>query len=128
MNDFRHGILNGERFHANDVDGLHRRCVEWLGTALKASTAAHKVVVTHHCPTLRGEFNGYPGGALNTAFQVDLDDFIGNSGADYWIYGHTHYDGGSGTKIGETTLLCNQLGYVFLNEHLGFDGKACFEL
>ena len=31
-------------------------------------------------------------------------------------------------KIGETTLLCNQLGYVFQNEHLGFDGKACFEV
>ena len=52
-------------------------------------------------------------------------------------YGHTlhhlsgqlrYYAGGSGTKIGETTLLCNQLGYVFQNEHLGFDSKAEIEL
>ena len=28
MNDFRYGVLDGERFTANDVDGLHRRCVE----------------------------------------------------------------------------------------------------
>lgn len=127
MNDFRLGKLNGKRFCANDVDGLHQQCIDWLSGALGVSTATHKVVVSHHCPTMRREFNGYPGGALNSAFQVDLDAFIGGSGVDYWIYGHTHYAGGSGAKIGETTLLCNQLGYVFQGEHFSFDGKACFE-
>ena len=128
MNDFRRGVLDGERFTANDVDGLHKRSLEWLDSALKASTAAHKVVVTHHCPTLRDEFNGHHGGVLNTAFQVDMDDFIEQSGADYWIYGHTHYAGGSGSKIGNTTLLCNQLGYVFYNEHKAFQEKAVVEV
>ena len=128
MNDFRHGLLNGERFHANEVDGLHQQCMDWLSGALAASTAAHKVVVTHHCPTSQKEFNCYPGGALNSAFQVALDAFIEQCGADYWIYGHTHFAGGSGTRIGETTLLCNQLGYVFQNEHRQFDAKAVIEL
>ena len=128
MNDFRHGILNGKRFCANDVDGLHERCLHWLEAALAASKAEHKIIVTHHCPTLREEFNGYPGGVLNTAFQVDLDSFIERCGADYWIYGHTHYAGGSGTQIGNTKLLCNQLGYVFYNEHRAFDGKAVIEI
>ena len=127
MNDFRYGRLDGARLCANDIDELHRRCMEWLRGALKASTVEHKVVVTHHCPTLRGEFNNYPGGTLNSAFQVDLDAFIEGCGADYWIYGHTHFAGGSGSMIGGTKLLCNQLGYVFQNEHLNFDGKACFE-
>ena len=102
--------------------------MDWLSKALNKSSAKHKVVVTHHCPTMRQTFNSCPGGALNSAFQVDLDSFIETSGIDYWIYGHTHYSGGSGAGIGETTLLCNQLGYVFQNEHLGFDGKACFEV
>ena len=128
MNDFRKGVLDGARFCANDVDRLHQRCLEWLDSALSSSTAVHKVVVTHHCPTLRSAFNGYPGGSLNSAFQVDLDAFIEGSCVDYWIYGHTHYAGGSGAKIGETTLLCNQLGYVFENEHLAFDGRATIEL
>ena len=128
MNDFRHGILNGERFSANDVDDLHRRCVEWLESALKASTAKTKIVVTHHCPTLRAAFNSYPGGALNSAFQVDMDDFIERIGADYWIYGHTHYSGGSGTVIGTTKLLCNQLGYVFYGENQDFVPDAVIEL
>lgn len=128
MNDYRYGKLKGKRFSANDVDELHRECLGWLSGALEMSAAAHKVVVTHHCPTLRPEFNDYPGGALNSAFQVDLDAFVEDSGADYWVYGHTHYAGGSGCKIGETKLLCNQLGYVFQDEHLAFDGRACFEV
>ncbi len=128
MNDFRLGKLNGRRFFANDVDELHQQCQAWLSGALKASQAAHKVVVTHHCPTMRLEFNGYPGGVLNSAFQVDLDAFIEGSGVDFWVYGHTHFGGGSGSKIGDTTMLCNQLGYVFQNEHQAFDGKACIEV
>jgi len=125
MNDFRLGKLNGKRFCANDVDDLHQLCMQWLSGALAASTAKHKVVVTHHCPTMRNEFNSYPGGALNSAFQVDLDAFIEGSEVDYWIYGHTHFGGGSGSMIGQTKLLSNQLGYVLQNEHLSFDGKAC---
>ena len=128
MNDFKHGILDGKRFFANDVDGLHERCLHWLETALADSKAAHKIIVTHHCPTMREEFNGYPGGVLNTAFQVNLDEFVKRCGADYWIYGHTHFAGGSGTKIGETTLLCNQLGYVFYGENRAFDGGAVIEV
>ena len=88
----------------------------------------HKVVVTHHCPSARNDFNSLPGGALNSAFQVDLDAFIERSGADGWIYGHTHYDGGSGMVIGDTRLLCNQLGYVSGNEHLAFAPDAVFEV
>jgi hypothetical protein len=128
MNDYRYGKLNGKRFCANDVDDLHHQCMEWLSGALAASTAKHKVVVTHHCPTLRKEFNGYPGGALNSAFQVELDAVIESSGVEYWIYGHTHFAGGSGMKIGDTALLCNQLGYVFQNEHYEFDKAACIEV
>ena len=128
MNDYRLGKLNGKRFCANDVDELHRQCVDWLLVALAASQAKHKVVVSHHCPTMRKEFNSYPGGALNSAFQVNLDAFIETSGVEYWIYGHTHFAGGSGTKFGGTTLLCNQLGYVFQNEHYEFNKAACIEV
>ena len=128
MNDFRYGRLDGSRFCANDVDELHQKCLGWLDSALKASTSTHKVVVSHHCPTLRCEFNNYPGGALNSAFQVNLDSFIEEHGAEYWIYGHTHYAGGGGTRIGSTALVCNQLGYVFYDEHKFFDKSAVLDL
>lgn len=128
MNDFKHGKLNGETFCANDVDALHEKCLNWLAGALAVSSVRNKVVVSHHCPTLRQEFNGYPDGALNSAFQVDLDAFIEGADIGYWIYGHTHYAGGSGSKIGETTLLCNQLGYVYYNEYAASNRQAIIEL
>ena len=128
MNDFRYGVLDGKRFCANDVDILNRRCVDWLRTALDASSAKTKIVVTHHCPTVRAAFNSYPGGVLNSAFQVDMDDFIQKHGADYWLYGHTHFAGGSGTVIGQTKLLCNQMGYVCYGENRDFVADAVIEV
>lgn len=128
MNDFRCCILNGKRFCANDVDNLHEMSINWLQQALGSSSAAHKIVVTHHCPTMQPHFNGYPGSALNSAFQVDLDSLIEASDADYWIYGHTHYAGGSGETIGKTKLLCNQLGYVTYGEYDTFKANAQIEV
>ena len=128
MNDFRHCLLERVRFNVNDVDGIHWLCKDWLEKAIKASEASHKIVVTHHCPTIRPEFNGYPDSALNSAFQVKMDEFIEASEVDYWIYGHTHFAGGSSGKIGNTTLLCNQLGYVAYCEHHDFMPGAVIEI
>ena len=50
MNDFRYGVLDGKRFCANDVDILHRRCVDWLRTALEASSAKTEVRYAIHIP------------------------------------------------------------------------------
>ena len=128
MADFRYGVYKGRRFYVSDVDEIHQRCLDWLRNSLSKSSAKHKIVVSHHCPTLRDEFNLYPGGELNSAFQVDMDDFIEGSDVGFWIYGHTHFSGGSGTTIGGTTLLCNQLGYVFGGEHGQFRKDAVLEI
>ena len=116
MNDYRRCILDGIRLTAYEVDILHTISKDWLRTSLQSSKATRKIVVTHHCPTERKPFNKYPGNPLNSAFQVDLDSFIEQSEVDYWIYGHTHYAGGSGTVIGKTKLMCNQMGYVNYGE------------
>ena len=65
---------------------------------------------------------------LNSAFQVDMDDFIEKYGADYWLYGHTHYAGGSRTVIGLTKLLCNQMGYVCYGENRDYLTNAVIEV
>ena len=51
-------------------------------------------------------------------FTVELEDYIANSGIDYWIYGHSHTN--INARIGNTQCLSNQLGYVFSNEHQDF--------
>lgn len=39
-----------------------------------------------------------------------------------------HFQGGSRETIGRTQLLCNQLGYVFNNEHVAFRKDAVIKL
>lgn len=53
----------------------------------------------------------------NMIVGVDNND----SRIDAWIYGHSHTN--IDTEIGSTKVICNQMGYVFENEHVinGFD-------
>ena len=43
------------------------------------------------------------------------------------VRNHTNFPGGSGVTIGRTQLLCNQLGYVFSNEHAALRKDAVIE-
>ena len=65
---------------------------------------------------------------LNGAFATELGDYIADSRIDAWIYGHSHIN--IDTVIGNTKIICNQLGYVCFNEHLtnGFDPTKTIEL
>jgi len=134
MNDFSQIVMRGQRFLPGDYDALHGLCREWLAGALAASDATHKVVLTHHCPTMRREFDRYePTGPLYRAFHVDMEEFIAQHDIEVWIYGHTHYNGGSGTVLESygkgTLLLTNQLGYVEADEQLlGFRKDAKIEI
>lgn len=118
MNDFNHIVMKGKRLLPGDYNTLHDMCLEWLEGALEKSDARHKVVLTHHCPSTARENDRYdPRGSLFPAFHVDMEPFIAEHDIDCWIYGHTHYNGGSGTVVPSknpqgTRLLCNQLGYV----------------
>lgn len=115
------------RFTSWDYEVIHQHCLAWLEKALKQSKAIHKAVVTHYCPTDRFRDPRFIESTINSAFVVRLDDFIEHCSADYWIFGHTHYNGGE-SSIGETRLLCNQLGYVQHGEHHSFNANACFEI
>ena len=62
-------------------------------------------------------------GAMSQQQLADImkkDKFMENSDIEYWIFGHTHYNGGSGTYIGNTLMLCNQLGYTKYGENKSF--------
>ena len=120
---------------AGEYNELHRICAGWVKEAVESSTARHKVVVTHHCPTMTPAFNGYPGSRLNCGFLVDMDDFInGHPDIDFWVFGHTHFNGdssvlaGHSVIIGKTKLLTNQLGYTQRDEPKGFNPKAIISL
>ena len=128
LTDCRRIIYNSVSFTAQDYAALHQTCIDWLTDALTSSTAKNKVVVTHHQPTARISDPRFKSSPVNSAFVVPMDDFIESSAVDYWIYGHTHYNGGSQSVIGKTILLCNQLGYVRHNEHSSFNNDSYIDI
>ncbi|MBP5560793.1 MAG: metallophosphoesterase [Muribaculaceae bacterium] len=125
MPDFGHINYRGKPLEPCHYADVHRRCLAWLDKALAASNAPHKVVVTHHCP-IEGEDPAYADNGLESVFCVPLDEFIARSGADYWIYGHTHHNALSGQVMGRTTLLANQLGSSSRGPRPGFSPSATF--
>ena len=62
----------------------------------------------------------YRGDVLNEAFAAELYDLIEDSGPDFWIFGHHHFNG-SDFEIRKTYLCTNQLGYVKFGEHQFFN-------
>ena len=58
---------------------------------------------------------------LNSAFATELSRLIVDSRIDAWIYGHSHTN--IDAEINGTKVVCDQLGYIFENEHIanGFE-------
>lgn len=127
LTDCHRMVYGSVPFQAHHYDEVHERCLSWLKRALEASQAAHRVVVTHHCPVLL-EDPRYESNGLTWAFVVDLEQYIAGCGADAWVFGHTHYNGGRGMTVGKTTLYTNQLGYVKDGIEQGYDAGAMFEI
>lgn len=140
VSDFHKIRYDGELLTPERFNEEHRCAVEFLKNALATSTAAKRVVVTHHVPTalcMSPEFKGSP---INGAFVAELHDLIHDSNIDYWIYGHSHRNM-LPVEIGGTRLVTNQLGYVrcergkeiwdsyrFTHETGGYSPAAFFEI
>ena len=68
----------------------------------------------------------FQGSSINDSFIVDLTDYIKKCGAKFWIFGHSYRN--INKKIGKTSCLCNQVGYVMSNEHKTFSGDKNIDL
>ena len=127
MNDFRQILYNGHRFTPEDYNAEHEKCLAFIKKSVAESTAEHIVVVTHHLPSMAVVAPEYKGDLLNSAFATELGDFIADSRIDVWIFGHSHAN--IDATIGNTRIVCNQLGYVYYRENLGgFDGRKFIEV
>ena len=127
MNDFRQILYNGRRFTPADFNAEHEKCLDFIKQSVAESTAERIVVVTHHLPSMAVVAPEHKGSLLNSAFATELGNFIADSRIDAWIFGHSHAN--EDAIIGNTRLVCNQLGYVYYNEHIsGFNGKRFIEI
>ena len=127
LSDFHVINYNGHKLTADDYNGMHANCINFINQELQNKDADNTVVISHHVPTFKKYPKIYKNSTLNEAFAVELFDTIEASNADYWIYGHSHYNTKE-FKIGTTQMLTNQLGYVQRNENEHFDTSKFFTI
>jgi predicted phosphohydrolase len=127
MHDYRVVRFKGGPYTTEHTNQLHLHCMDFIKEALPVSAGISTFVVSHHIPTHQHYPPQYEGSPLNDGFATRLDNFIAEAGPDYWLYGHHHYNAPE-FKIGRTTLLTNQLGYVKLGEHEGYRSEAVVEV
>ncbi len=120
LNDFHLIKHQGLRFSAKQYNQLHEESLTFIQSELKTINHEKVAVFTHHCPTFLNYPEQYRGDILNEAFAVELYDLIEASNMAYWGYGH-HHSNTPDFKIGNTSLITNQLGYVQRNEHSLFE-------
>ena len=85
------------------------------------------MVVTHHVPTSLAVAPQHIGSPLNSAFMVEMGNFMADSCIDFWIYGHSHTN--IDAEIEGTRIMANQLGYIAHGEqNNGFRNNRYFEL
>lgn len=127
LSDFHTISFNKKPLTPNQYNQFHETSKTFLRNALAVKTKKRTVIVTHHVPTFMNYPEKYRGDILNQAFASEMFDFIHDSQIDFWIYGH-HHSNIAPFKIGKTTLLTNQLGYVCYDEHKMFNSEALIVL
>ena len=70
--DFHRTKYNGEILTVAQYNQLHEYCLDFIRKSVAASTAEHKIVVTHHLPTTLVVAPWHQGSVLNSAFATTL--------------------------------------------------------
>lgn len=105
---------------------IHKECLQWLQSAVRASTAEYKVVVTHHCPYINDVAEHYVGRMAKPAYMVDVLPMFAGSKIDHWIHSHVHVQMQS--LSGQPQIHSNPMGYVDDGEKREFRNNAVIEL
>jgi Icc-related predicted phosphoesterase len=126
VSDFECITNNSKKFRVADFNRLHDESLSFLRQSL-TERADKTVVITHHLPSSLCDSHVHNASPIKEAFCVDLTDYIEESNANFWIYGHSHYNQ-KPLIVGKTILLTNQLGYIHLNEHDSFKQNAYFSI
>ncbi len=124
--DFDCILKNNKKLKVSDFNKLHDESLSFIKQSLQ-SKKGKTVVVTHHLPSHLCNSRAHNNSPINEAFCVDLTDFVEKCNANFWLYGHSHFNQ-KPLYIGNTIMLTNQLGYVHKDEQGSFKHKAYFSI
>ena len=126
LNDFKaimnkNGLLSIDKYNE-----MHIECKSFLFDSLTKFKGEKNVVITHHAPSQLVNVEKYRHSNINSAFVVEMFDYIHDFDIDHWIYGHTHSN--LDNEINGTKVVSNQFGYVFRRDDDLFDSSKYFEI
>ncbi len=127
ITDFYRIKFSGKVIDTEVFNEFHKAATLFLRQHKKKESSQKSIIVSHHLPSIQCVPDQFIDSSLNSAFASDLDELILSLQANYWIYGHSHRNTPE-FKIGKTTLLTNQLGYVSYREHQSFKTNAVVNL
>ncbi len=111
----------------NDTNNYHGISVKFLQEELEKPFDGSIIVMTHHLPSYDCIAKEYQGDKLNSAFASNLNELImANPQIKYWVCGHSHDF--NMTRIGETMVIRNPLGYVENGEERDFRRDCVIEV
>ena len=122
VSDFSCITNKNKRIKSSDFNKLHTDSFDFIKQSL-TNKHSKTIVVTHHLPSSLCNSVIHAKSTINEAFCVDLTQYIEQCNANFWIYGHSHFNQ-KPLLIGNTIMLTNQLGYVQQNEHNSFRHNA----
>ena len=126
VSDFECITNNDKKFKTSDFNKLHNESICFIKQSLYGNKNK-TVVVTHHLPSALCNSPAHNTSPIKEAFCIDLTDYIEECNANFWIYGHSHFNQ-KPLFIGNTIMLTNQLGYVHLKEYGLFKQNAYFSV
>jgi Calcineurin-like phosphoesterase len=105
----------------------HKHSLRFIKDELKKPFSGSIVIMTHHVPSYDCITDKYKDSKLNSAFVTDLNYLIeGNPQIKYWVCGHSHDF--NETKIGNTMVIRNPLGYLECGEEVDFQRDYTIEI
>jgi DNA repair exonuclease SbcCD nuclease subunit len=109
FSDFNYCHFGGKYLTPQSYTRAHKICLQFLKDSFKQKSNK-RVVITHHLPSPLCLSDDFKYHHMNQLFYSDLTDLVKSSGAEYWIFGHSHINAAP-VRIGSTTMLSNTLGY-----------------
>lgn len=125
--DYTHIRYFKHRLSVDVVNAMHQQAFSFLESRMAVTYPVPTAIVSHHVPTLMHYPEKYRNSIINEAFAVELSEAIMDWEPSAWIYGHHHINNPPFT-LGKTLMLTNQLGYVHVAEHAGFNHSAVLRL
>lgn len=120
MSDIRYSLSDFQcirKWSIEENQMKHKQCLNFIKQELK--NPGRLIVMTHHPPVLKCGHPKHTGSSMSSAFKNDLGHLIlqNTDKIAAWMYGHDHYS--MQFKLGNTTIMSNQIGYPGENPDQG---------